>query len=256
MTALAKGLLPLHASAFVYRGRGVLVTGWAKGGKTEALLAFMQRGARYVGDEWIYLTPDGQMFGIPEPIRLWRWQLRQVPALAARAPRSDRLRIAMLDALASGAERLAPRRSGGFAAAAIRRAVPVIRRQVNLRVPPSRLFGSELVRGPAPVDTVVFISSHDSPEVRIETADAGEVAGRMAASLAHERHGLLESYGQFRFAFPERRGEAVESAPDIEARLLAQTLGGRRVSWLRHPHPCEINSLYPPIAALLAEARP
>jgi hypothetical protein len=106
------------------------------------------------------------------------------------------------------------------------------------------------------VDTVVFISSHDSPEVRIEEADAGEVARRMSASLAHERHGLLESYGQFRFAFPERRSEAVESAPDIEAQLLARALEGRRVAWLRHPYPCEIDSLYPPIAALLADARP
>src|SRR5262245_51635903 len=54
-TALAKGVVPLHASAFVHRGVGVLVTGWSKGGKTEALLAFASRGAEYVGDEWIYL---------------------------------------------------------------------------------------------------------------------------------------------------------------------------------------------------------
>jgi hypothetical protein len=34
MTALAKGVLPLHSSAFTEDGRGVLVMGWAKGGKT------------------------------------------------------------------------------------------------------------------------------------------------------------------------------------------------------------------------------
>jgi hypothetical protein len=33
-TLLGKGVLPVHASAFVHDGRGVLVTGWAKGGKS------------------------------------------------------------------------------------------------------------------------------------------------------------------------------------------------------------------------------
>ena len=256
LTALAQGVLPLHASAFVHDGRGVLVTGWAKGGKTEALLAFMQRGARYVGDEWVYLTPDGQMFGIPEPIRLWRWQLRQLPNLAARASGSDRLRMAALDMLAGGAERLSPARGGGFVGAALRRAAPVLRRQVNFRVPPTRLFGAERIHGPAPVDTIVFVSSHDRPDVELEATDATEVARRMSASLLHERDPLLERYRQFRFAFPDRRSDALESASETEASLLARTLGGRRMSWLRHPYPCEIRALFPPIAALLADTRP
>lgn len=256
MTALAKDVLPLHASAFVHDGRGVLITGWAKGGKTEALLAFMRRGARYVGDEWVYLMPDGRMFGVPEPIRMWRWQLRQLPELAARASRGDRVRMALLDGVAGGIERLAPARSGGFAGNALRRVAPVLRRQVNTRVAPSRLFGPDRVqREPAPIDAVVFVSSHDQPDVRIEEVDAAEVAGRMRASLEHERHALLEAYRQHRFAFPDRRSEAIERAPETEARLLDQALAGRRVAWLRHPYPCDIDTLFPPIAARVADTR-
>jgi len=59
LTVLARGALPLHASAFFHEGRGVVVTGWSKGGKTEAVLAFVARGARFVGDEWVYVGPDG-----------------------------------------------------------------------------------------------------------------------------------------------------------------------------------------------------
>jgi hypothetical protein len=74
LTALAKGALPLHASAFEYEGTGILTTGWSKGGKTEALLTFMARGARYIGDEWVYLHPEmspqgrhvTRMSGIPD----------------------------------------------------------------------------------------------------------------------------------------------------------------------------------------------
>lgn len=57
-TALSKGVLPLHASAVTFEGTGPLVAGWSKGGKTEALLSFMRRGALYVGDEWVYLSAD------------------------------------------------------------------------------------------------------------------------------------------------------------------------------------------------------
>jgi hypothetical protein len=59
LAVLANGGLPLHASAFLHGETGVVATGWSKGGKTEALLAFMTHGARFVGDEWIYVDPGG-----------------------------------------------------------------------------------------------------------------------------------------------------------------------------------------------------
>src|SRR5207247_1046267 len=69
VTALGKSFVPLHGSAFVHNATGIIVTGWAKGGKTEALLAFAEHGARYVGDEWILLSSDGRkVYGVPEHI--------------------------------------------------------------------------------------------------------------------------------------------------------------------------------------------
>src|SRR5438067_2311495 len=54
LTALGRGALPLHGSAFEHEGTGVVTTGWSKGGNTESLLAFTARGARYVADEWVF----------------------------------------------------------------------------------------------------------------------------------------------------------------------------------------------------------
>ena len=82
VTALAKGVVPVHAAAFVHRGSGVLVTGWAKGGKTESLLGFMSHGAEYIGDEWVYVSADGRRLrGIPEPVRVWDWHLDDLPGI-------------------------------------------------------------------------------------------------------------------------------------------------------------------------------
>jgi hypothetical protein len=97
LTALHRGLLPLHASAFEYQGMGVLTTGWSKGGKTETLLSFMAQGATYIGDEWIYITSDGaQIFGIPEPIRIWEWHLQSMPEYRRILKGSDRTRLRVL----------------------------------------------------------------------------------------------------------------------------------------------------------------
>lgn len=84
LTVLGNGALPLHAAAFELDGVGVLVTGWSKGGKTELLLGAAGAGARYVGDELVYLTSDGMMHDIPEPIRLWDWHLAQLPETRRR----------------------------------------------------------------------------------------------------------------------------------------------------------------------------
>src|SRR5260221_10531751 len=83
LTALKRHrCVPIHASAFVHEGTGVLVTGWVKSGKSEALLAFSQYGATYVGGEWVLLSSDGNtMYGLPGTFRMWDWQRRRLSHL-------------------------------------------------------------------------------------------------------------------------------------------------------------------------------
>ena len=94
---LAKGVAPIHASAFLYNGQGVLTVGWSQGGKTEALLAFMAHGARYIGDEWVYVSRDGRsMWGMAEPICVWDWHLRSLPQFRARLARATLARLRLI----------------------------------------------------------------------------------------------------------------------------------------------------------------
>ncbi len=76
LTALKADYVALNASAFVYQDKGIVATGWSKGGKTEALLAFGLKGAPYVADQWTLLSGDGErMFGLPRNAGLWEWSL-------------------------------------------------------------------------------------------------------------------------------------------------------------------------------------
>ncbi|MGY1671031.1 hypothetical protein [Geodermatophilus sp. SYSU D00710] len=251
MTALAKGVLPLHASAFSHRGAGVLATGWAKGGKTEALLALAARGARYIGDEWVYLTPDGAMYGLPEPIRLWHWHVAQLPALRAGLPTSTRARLRVLPTVARAAAAMGDA-GRGPSASVLRRAAPVVRRQAHVQVPPARLFGDDAVELQGRLDHVLLVMSHDRDEVSIEPIPGAAVAAHMRASLEDERSQFLAVYRQFRFLFPDRRSAVVEQASAIERDLLERLLGGRPAHLLRHPYPIDLDSLVGPIESVLS----
>src|SRR5690606_15347777 len=80
VTAVGKGLAPLHASAFEYRGTGIIVTGMAHGGKTSALMGFLQRGAAFISDDLVLLDPaEDRMVGIAAPVELAAWQADQLP---------------------------------------------------------------------------------------------------------------------------------------------------------------------------------
>ena len=250
LTALAHGVLPLHASAFTYRGAGVLATGWAKGGKTETLLAFAARGADYVGDEWIYLTPDGQMHGVPEPIRLWHWHVRQLPELRAGLPVTTKSRLGVLPSVATSAASLAATLRGP-AASVLRRAAPVIARQAYVQVPPAQLFGDDAIALHGRLDHLLLVTSHDRDDVELRAIDGSAVAARMEASLAEERDQFLQMYRQFRFLFPDRRSAVVEEAPALERDLLAARLGGRAAHQLSHPYPVRLDALVPAVEQIL-----
>jgi hypothetical protein len=241
LVLLTRDVLPLHATALEVDGDGILVTGWSKGGKTETLLAATRHGARYVGDEWVHLPPDGRMLGLPEPIRLWAWQLAQRPDLLASRTPAERRRLRMWSTVSRVADSVADH--GGRAAGPVRRVAPALGRQAYLQVPPVDLFGADGIVPSARLDAVVLVLSHEAPATVIHHAEPGEIARRMAASLAEERAPLMVHYRQFRYAFPDRPSPLLESAGDLESRLLAERLDHVPSAKVTHPHPCDVHEL-------------
>jgi hypothetical protein len=235
LSVLARGVVPVHAAAFDLDGLGVLVTGWSKSGKTETLLAMASRGARYIGDEWVYLDADGFMSGLPEPMRLWSWHLRELDGFGPPLPLTTRAGLALLDAAAAGGEDVDARLPGP-----LRRARHVLDRQRSVRVPPEQLLP---ISPGQKMDVVVLVETHDSPEVTIEPVESTDVAARIAAMLPAERHELTSAYEAFRYAFPYRRSELLDSAPDREQAALKAVLADRPALLLRHPYPFRFEDL-------------
>lgn len=252
LTALAKGFAPLHASAFTFDGLGVMVVGWAKGGKTEALLGFMANGARYIGDEWIYLAPDGsQVFGIPEPMKIWASHLAAMPDYRRAASRADRIRLGSLDVSAGLASRAARATKRTAVGKLLRRGLPLLEQQAFVHLSPARLFGADRCDLRGPLDVVVLAMTREEQGVAVEPTDVEEIAARMAFSVEYERLDLVAHYLRFRFAFPEARNTFLDESLARQQASLIDALRGKRGLVLYHPYPAPIPAMYEALRSCL-----
>jgi hypothetical protein len=255
LTAFGNGSIPLHAVAFVHEGRGVLTLGWAKGGKSETLLAFTAQGADFVGDEWIHLDPaSGRLHALSEPMRVWDWQIRSLPGLADRIPGGDRRRLMATRALSAsleavGAMPLVGRSRIGRLAARVREPVE---RQLSVQVPPGRLLGRAPLPDGAQLDRVVLVMSHATSDLTVEQIDAADVAARATQSFLFELADLFAHYRRFRFAFPDRRNVLIDQLETRYEAAVSAALAGVPAIAVSHPYPLQIARLYDVIAPALA----
>jgi hypothetical protein len=247
LTALARGGLAMHASAFRYAGTDVLVTGWSKGGKTEVLLGFTANGAQYIGDEWIYVDSDrDRVFGIPEPIRVWDWHLRQMPRYWRGLRRSQRLKLSSLrylTAALSSVASAAGAQAGGWQRG-VGRVVELLERQRFTHLAPRQTFGKQFGPLEGAIRKVVFVASHDAADTTVERIEPEEVAERMVFSLEEERAGLMSYYRMFRFAFPGKINPLLETASEIEGERLRSFLQDKECFAVYHPYPPLILDLF------------
>lgn len=241
LTVLSKGALPLHASAFTYQGTGILTTGWSKGGKTEALLAFMEHGAQYIGDEWVYIDSAGQsIYGIPEAIRLWEWYLQQLPSYARKVDTSERLRLRTIKYLTQMAS-LTPK---FFLKKSLDRLSHALKNQLHVDIRPQKLFSPNSVALSGTLNKIFFVASHAAPNVIIEPTDPTEIAQRMVFSLQYERIPFMMYYMMYRFAFPNDRNDFIENAEEKQRQILSRLLAGKEAYTVYHPYPAILAELF------------
>lgn len=247
LTVLSKGALPLHATAFNYNGKGILVTGWAKGGKTETLLAFAAKGAEYVGDEWVYISEDGQcMYGIPEPIRIWYWHLQEMPRYKATVARKDLVRLQTLNLFVDSLEWLESKgsRNGSAPSRFLRRISALVKQQLYVQVSPEKLFGRTARNLSGKPEKIFFVGSHAEQNLTVQPADPQEIAGRMVFSLQEERKDFMSYYLKYRFAFPDRSNPLLDQTEEVQRKILLNVLAGKDAYAVYHPYPVSIPALF------------
>jgi hypothetical protein len=247
LTALSRGVLPLHASALLYDGKGILITGWSKGGKTETLLSFAANGAKYVGDEWIYLSPDGErMYGIPEPTRIWYWHLQEMPHYKTMVNPKDLRRLQALNLVAKILKQLetTPLKRRTRYLQILKRLTALVQRQLYIQLPPEKLFGQKAEKTDANPEKIFFVVSHDQTDVTVQPIDSQELGERMVFSLQEERMEFLSYYFKYRFAFPDCSNPLIDQVEEIQRRLIRRAVANKEAYAIYHPYPFSIPSLF------------
>jgi hypothetical protein len=247
---LAKGAIALHASAFTYRGSGVVVAGWARSGKTTALLAFMARGVAFIGDDRVYLDPgEKRIYGLAQPLALRATHLAELPAVADTVGRHGRSRLrlaAALERTASTAARLESLRN-------VAGRIAGVASDANVSVSPDRLFGDCTLQGR--LDKAFLAIAHDRPDVRLEPVEPRRLAERLLFSLRTERLPLRRLYYAFRYAFPDAAEVFEEEAEEAETERLAEAFEGTETYVLFHPFPAPVQAIHDALAPALGSER-
>jgi hypothetical protein len=245
--------LPIHASAFVHEGTGVLVTGWVKSGKSEALLAFSQYGATYVGGEWVLLSCDGNtMYGLPGTFRMWEWQRRKLSHLQhIRGNAGTFCLIRFLDAV----QRALPKRMASLAPLKLLcEGMPALRRQLNFRVEPKAIFGDRCGSLTGHPDKIFIGMVHSDEHVLTEPAEPATVADQLACAMEFELTSLMSHYRAFKFAFPGMRNAFLEKVPNLLRDALTQALAAKEIYMLYHPYPVSFHDLYQAMQKVLVSS--
>lgn len=249
---IAKGYIPVHASAFVYNGHGILVPGWKTGGKTEALLSFASHGALYVGDEWVVISGDGRtMFGIPGPTSIKDWQFQYLEKLLPKIALQDRLKFKTIHLL-NGVHKLMDKIGFGksFLARNLEEMLPSFNRQLKIWKEPRQLFKDQYCHKPVSLDKIFLIQMHSDQEIFIERADAGAVAEKMIHTYDFEQGTFFDFYNAFKFAFPDRANDFLENVKEREAQLLRRAFSGKETYKVYRPHPVSFPELFQKMSLL------
>jgi len=252
LTALKKECVPVHASAVVYNGVGILMAGWAHCGKTAALLGFASKGAEYVGEEWVLLAGNGQrMQGLVRPLELSHWHVASLPHVRSAVNLMNRCAfhgIGILDGLRKMISGKRTRSSLVFRS--LRRASAAVEDRLRPTVAPSAIFRDRIRSAGAQVEKIFLFVSHEDHRIEVEPITPLEMARRLTFLVQRELTPLLRHYAAYQFAFPSQRNELIESTAEYSFGMLARALNGKETYIVRLPYPHVFPELYKKIQPL------
>ena len=247
---LGLGVVPLHASAVSLDGSGVVLAGWRKSGKTEAMLALASIGASLVADEWAYLRPDRSVWGLPGPISLAVDRIRELDLAEATIGGLLMARTsAVLARLASRAGGTRQSRAGRV----LRRSAGHLEQRATITMSPAALIGGSRIVPGVPLDVAVLMLPTTGVIATVSDVSPAVFAARMVAADVHHRMDLLGLYWLSRFAAPGVTNPIMDDLAGTEMAALTRVLDGVSCLVLEHPLPIDIgairNALVPALAA-------
>jgi hypothetical protein len=243
---IEKGYTPIHASAFLHEGVGVIVNGFPKGGKTSILFSFLAKSAKFVSDDWLYVDKSPSIYGLAQAIKLSDWQLESLPDFRKQIKQSKWLSIKSVQYL-DQVEQTVPDalRRGFLPAKAFHRVQRYLnKKQRHIYVSPLDLFDTSPDEFTSQFDVLILTMSHESAEIEVQALETQIAVERLAAALQYEWLEFMEYYIQSCYAFPDKRNSTIESLTQTMGDRLQILLADRPIYAVYHPHPVALEELF------------
>ena len=226
---LEADVIPLHASAFVWQGCGVVVGGSAHTGKTGILLAAAHDGAEVVGDECVWLMDGGRMRGLSLEMDIRLDYLREFPAYLPRIPPRD-LRRAGRYRLLAGMTR--------FPARNLSRKLD---ERARVRVDARKLFGPRAFAGT--MNRLFLSAAGADSRLSVRSIHTHGAVERVREIQLREYEPVRRRYARYRHLFPGRRNVLLDHLEDRLSALLTRALHETETFVLEHPYPVEAREM-------------
>ena len=256
LAALGAESVAVHAAAVELDGGAVLFAGWSESGKTEAAVAALEAGGRFLSDKWTLVGADGEASAFPIDVGVRGWVLRYAPRLRAAIPRAARAQLAVARAgervVRPGLAR-ARGRVTGAAAAEVGRALDLADRAPVAASELSGAYGHEPdAERRVPLRAVVLLTTVPGGAPAAREADPAWATKRLAHSAAYERRPYFGLAERARYAFPDRpRADLAEVVREREEAILSAILPGTSVIEARTPFPVDPRRVYEAVAKAL-----
>jgi len=234
VTLLQKNVLSLHASAIEYEQKGMVFMGWARGGKTSALLAFIQEGAKFVADDWVmYDLEKDHVFGFPGKLSVSDNHLQQMPNKKGRVDYNKRVFLWCKKALVCLINIIL----GVFKIAILQKFTHKLDDKLRIDLYPEDLLThDEIVQYTMP-RKFMLMTSHNQKKYVVRQITAGETVDIFIHANEREFVRLHETYQAYCFAFPGKKNFHIENRINTEKQLLRKALEGKETLRIFHPYP-------------------
>ena len=239
-----EGSVALHATTVLADGGAIAVAGWSESGKTEAALALMEDGARFVSDKWTVVGRDGVVSPFPVRVGIRRWVLRYLPRLRTSLPALAAVQLTAAGAAATvtgASARLPGGRLIGGASDLLDRAASLASRASLTPTELRRAYAEPTDDLPlAPLRAVAVLTTVPAGHpVEASPADPTWAAERLARSAAFERRSFFAVQQRARFALPDRRDELITACIERERALLEEVFSTASIVGVRAPFPTD-----------------
>jgi len=226
----------LHASAFTWKGEGVVVTGSAGSGKTGALLAAIHQGSEAVGDECIWINRNARMRGLFLEMEIRAAYFGELPHLRSEVSSATGYRIYLHDLVSRTIRPFLPNLSRKFAGRARAQVQPdiVMRHLAPPGASVNRLFVSKV---------------HAGPEIRVRPVDIAQVVPQLVEIQSVEFARQRAQYARYRDQAESRQNEWMEGLAQRHNDFFSDALRNTRTYILEHPPSPRARDLFRALAA-------